>query len=99
MGRNCRQYFVVEHNGDVYPYDFFVESGLKLGNSLWLDGFRKLAEEIRAERANFRVRERLPPTQGCRRLRSLAVMSNAPVAKRRAEDGSGTSVYSIDPMR
>ena len=32
MGRNCRQYFVVEHNGDVYPCDFFVEAGLKLGN-------------------------------------------------------------------
>ena len=32
MGRDCRQYFVVEHNGDVYPCDFFVEAGLKLGN-------------------------------------------------------------------
>lgn len=32
MERNCRQYFVVEHNGDVYPCDFFVESDLKLGN-------------------------------------------------------------------
>ncbi len=32
MGRDCRQYFVVEHTGDIYPCDFFVESGLKLGN-------------------------------------------------------------------
>jgi uncharacterized protein len=32
MGRDCRQYFVVEHNGDVYPCDFFVEEKLKLGN-------------------------------------------------------------------
>lgn len=32
QGRNCRQYFVVEHNGDVYPCDFFVEKGRKLGN-------------------------------------------------------------------
>ena len=32
MGRDCRQYFVVEHNGDIYPCDFFVESDLKLGN-------------------------------------------------------------------
>lgn len=30
--RDCRQYFVVEHNGDVYPCDFFVEEDLKLGN-------------------------------------------------------------------
>ena len=32
MGRNCCQYFVVEHNGDVYPCDFFVDADLKLGN-------------------------------------------------------------------
>lgn len=32
MGRNCCQYLVVEHNGDVYPCDFFVEPQLKLGN-------------------------------------------------------------------
>jgi uncharacterized protein len=32
MDRNCCQYFVVEHNGDVYPCDFFVEKPLKLGN-------------------------------------------------------------------
>ncbi len=32
MGRDCRQYFVVEHNGDIYPCDFFVEPELALGN-------------------------------------------------------------------
>jgi uncharacterized protein len=32
LGTDCRQYLVVEHNGDVYPCDFFVEPGLKLGN-------------------------------------------------------------------
>ena len=32
MGKDCRQYFVIEFNGDVYPCDFFVEPGLKLGN-------------------------------------------------------------------
>lgn len=32
FGRNCRQYFVVEYNGDVYPCDFFVRKELKLGN-------------------------------------------------------------------
>ena len=32
MGQDCRQYLVVEHNGDVYPCDFFVEPDLKLGN-------------------------------------------------------------------
>lgn len=32
MGGDCRQYFVVEHNGDVFPCDFFVRDELKLGN-------------------------------------------------------------------
>ncbi len=32
MSRNCNQYFVVEHNGDVYPCDFFVDEDKKLGN-------------------------------------------------------------------
>jgi uncharacterized protein len=32
MNRECNQYFLVEHNGDVYPCDFFAESDLRLGN-------------------------------------------------------------------
>ena len=32
LGRNCCQYFVVEHSGDIYPCDFFVDPELRLGN-------------------------------------------------------------------
>ena len=32
MGEDCRQYFLVEHNGDVYPCDFFALPELRLGN-------------------------------------------------------------------
>lgn len=32
MGRNCREYFLVEYNGDVFPCDFYVQKDLKLGN-------------------------------------------------------------------
>ena len=32
MENDCRQYFVVEYNGDVYPCDFFVRKELLLGN-------------------------------------------------------------------
>ena len=32
MGTDCRQYLVVEHNGDIYPCDFYVRPELKLGN-------------------------------------------------------------------
>ncbi|PTN38950.1 anaerobic sulfatase maturase [Desulfonatronum sp. SC1] len=32
MADRCDQYLVVEYNGDVYPCDFFVQPGHKLGN-------------------------------------------------------------------
>ncbi len=32
LGERCDSYLVVEHNGDVYPCDFFVRPELKLGN-------------------------------------------------------------------
>jgi uncharacterized protein len=32
MQQDCCQYFVVEHNGDLYPCDFFVEPALRLGS-------------------------------------------------------------------
>lgn len=32
MGGSCNRYLVVEHNGDIYPCDFFVEPALRLGN-------------------------------------------------------------------
>jgi len=34
VGQDCRQYFVVEHNGDVYPCDFHVLPEWRLGNIL-----------------------------------------------------------------
>jgi uncharacterized protein len=40
MGDDCRQYFMVEHNGDVYPCDFYAEPAMRLGNivdSEWAD--------------------------------------------------------------
>ena len=32
MAKTCRQYLVVEHNGDIYPCDFFVKPEMLLGN-------------------------------------------------------------------
>lgn len=32
FGTDCRQYLVVENNGNIYPCDFFVNPELKLGN-------------------------------------------------------------------
>lgn len=32
MADRCGQYLVIEYNGDVYPCDFFVQPGYRLGN-------------------------------------------------------------------
>lgn len=42
MGGRCDAYFVVEHTGDVYPCDFYVEPALRLGN-ITTDSWQKLS--------------------------------------------------------
>lgn len=34
LAERCDRYFVVEHNGDIYPCDFFVDPRFKIGNIL-----------------------------------------------------------------
>lgn len=46
MAADCRQYFLVEYNGDVYPCDFFVEPGKKLG-SIMEDDWESLLNSSR----------------------------------------------------
>jgi uncharacterized protein len=41
-GGDCRQYFVIEYNGDVYPCDFHVLPELRLGNVM-IDSFDDMA--------------------------------------------------------
>lgn len=45
MGNDCRQYFVVEYNGDVYPCDFFVDPDLFLGNIMTMAWHDALGSE------------------------------------------------------
>jgi uncharacterized protein len=46
MHTTCDSYVVVEYNGDVYPCDFFVEDGWKLGN-VNLDSWSEIARKQR----------------------------------------------------
>jgi uncharacterized protein len=46
MHETCDSYVVVEYNGDVYPCDFFVEGGWKLGNTT-LDSWSEIARRQR----------------------------------------------------
>ncbi len=57
MGDNCCQYLVVEHNGDIYPCDFFVEASLKLGNVMdttWEEALNSpICKEFGAQKAHW----------------------------------------------
>ena len=57
MHDSCDSYAVVEHNGDVYPCDFFVERSWKLGN-LHADTWFEIAR--RARRRQFAAKKRVP---------------------------------------
>jgi uncharacterized protein len=49
FGRDCRHYLVVEHNGDVYPCDFYVEEAMKLGNVMLDDWSTLLSTKCYAD--------------------------------------------------
>jgi uncharacterized protein len=57
MHETCDSYAVVEYNGDVYPCDFFVESGWKLGN-VNLDSWPEIA--ARRKRYEFAGKKAVP---------------------------------------
>ncbi len=71
MGADCRQYFVVEHNGDVYPCDFFVEPRLKLGN-IMSDSWESLAASPAYRQFGLQKREWNPECDSCPYLRLCA---------------------------
>ena len=57
MGTDCRQYFVVEYDGSIYPCDFFVRDELRLGNVMsgcWEDFLASPAyQRFGLEKANW----------------------------------------------
>jgi uncharacterized protein len=81
MGTDCRQYFVVEYDGGVYPCDFFVRDALKLGNvhsATWKDllaspSYRQFGLEKSNWSADCRACDCLPFCHGdCQKLRRPA---------------------------
>jgi len=63
-GRKCNQYIVVEHNGDVYPRDFFVQNEWRLGNIL------ETPIETFVEHPKYREfaaqKDKVPACRGCK---------------------------------
>lgn len=64
---HCGPYLVVEHNGDVYACDFFVETDWKLGNILE----NRLIDLLNSDRQESFGNCKLDLPQRCRRCRWL----------------------------
>jgi uncharacterized protein len=60
----CGTYAVVEHNGDVYPCDFFVEEQWRLGN-LMETPLKEIIAGPKARAFNLRKSENHPECEGC----------------------------------
>jgi uncharacterized protein len=69
LHETCDSYVVVEYNGDVYPCDFFVEGGWKLGN-INLDSWSEIAR--RRRRYEFAATKTIPREE-CARCEWLAI--------------------------
>jgi len=69
MADSCCQYLVVEHNGDIYPCDFYVEPERRLGNVLD-DGLHEISRG-RAYRQWGTQKVALP--EECRRCTFMAL--------------------------
>ena len=65
MHETCDSYVVVEYNGDVYPCDFFVEGGWKLGN-INLDSWPEIARRHAALQLRGEEDHRPPRMPGLR---------------------------------
>ena len=71
MDNDCRQYFVVEHNGDVYPCDFFVQPELSLGN-IMIDSWQSFLGSNRYVEFGKRKRTLNRQCEECEYLRLCA---------------------------
>lgn len=84
MGTRCDHYILIEHNGDVFPCDFFVRPEMKLGNVLEME----FAELLATERAKaFAVtKSKYPPK--CKQCRYLSLCHGGCLKDRERAAGS-----------
>ena len=81
MSGRCGHYYLIESNGDVYPCDFYVLDGYKLGN-IRDSSFAQLAQSPIGLRF---VEESIPLPEECRQCRWLSLCRNG--CKRERQNG------------
>jgi len=89
FGKQCSQYIVVEHTGDCFCCDFFVEEKWRLGN-IFETPIEKLAASSK-KRSFARAKQNL--CNKCLVCRSLEVCRGGCMKDRRAGEGGGESYF------
>ncbi len=92
MGRDCRQYFVVEYNGDLYPCDFFVDSDLRIGNIMTMEW----REALRSESFKAFGLQKTEFHSDCKRCRYLDVCQGDCLKHRR--DGAHAAASDLSRL-
>lgn len=64
--KKCAEYLLVEHNGDVYPCDFFVQDKYKLGNLL-----ETPLSELKQRRASSFEKRKVTLSEDCKNCKWL----------------------------
>jgi len=96
MHDNCDSYAVVEYKGDVYPCDFFVKRGWKLGN-IEMDNWVEISR--RQRRRRFADKKSLPhPDCAVCEYRSIC-HGGCPKMPMRETADSGIWTGSAEPAR
>jgi uncharacterized protein len=67
FSRDCGKYVVVEHNGDVYPCDFFVEQESLLGN-IMKNSLEEIVDSPKFVEFSLRKRQMATKCKGCKWL-------------------------------
>lgn len=89
FGKQCSQYIVVEHTGDCFCCDFFVEEKWRLGN-IFETPIEKLAASSK-KRSFARAKQNL--CNKCLVCRSLEVCRGGCMKDRRGGEGGGESYF------
>jgi len=94
--RQCSQYIVIEHSGDVFPCDFFVEPAWRLGNIL-----ETPIEQLAAcEQKKSFARRKLTISNKCLICRHLALCRGGCMKDRvTAADGGTVQSYFCESYR
>jgi uncharacterized protein len=91
LKKRCGEYLVIEHNGDIYPCDFFVMPEFKLGN-IYTDEIEKIYEKLE----NFGKMKEIELSE-CKNCRWNFICNNGCMWQRYVKNGNLKGVDYLCP--